>query len=485
MYTALRISFRSFSLWQYQGRLGFSTFKHADTLGPRRRNRVAGNRRQRQHFRRPCSCPVEPTWWGYDIDGRSTAFDAANHIRPTSQQELEAGTRLLCQNLWKVYGDGGSELAASIDPALTREEVLTQTGCVLAVRDVSFEVREGETFVIMGLSGSGKSTLVRCLGRLIEPTRGHVQIDGEDLLAMNKQQLRDIRRHKIGMVFQHFGNFPHKRVLDNVVYGLQVQGIEKAAQRRRAEEVIDLVGLSGWEERFPHELSGGMQQRVGLARALAVDPEILLFDEPFSALDPLIRRDMQDQLIGLQQLVKKTMVFITHDFLEAIKLGDRVAIMKDGEFVQVGTPEELVSNPINDYVRDFTRDVPRSKVLTARSVMTKPRVCVAADQALAEAMHELALQECESAVVVDGRGLFVGTVHLADVPDNGASAGRSVASTMRDTCPVADPDTRLERLISLVIQDGAPIAVLEDGRCIGTISREAAMAALVSDEGIA
>ncbi|CAI8022775.1 Glycine betaine/carnitine transport ATP-binding protein GbuA [Geodia barretti] len=228
---------------------------------------------------------------------------------------------LACRNLWKVFGDGARDLADSIDPALSREEVLAQTGCVLAVRDVSFHVREGETFVIMGLSGSGKSTLVRCLSRLIEPTRGEVLIDGEDLLAMNKQQLRDIRRHKMGMI----------------------QGVDKATQLNRAAEVIEMVGLTGWEERYPHELSGGMQQRVGLARALAVDPEILLFDEPFSALDPLIRRDMQDQLIGLQQLVQKTM---------------------DGEFVQTGTPEELVSNPINDYVRDFTRDVPRSKVLT-------------------------------------------------------------------------------------------------------------------------
>ena len=197
---------------------------------------------------------------------------------------------LVCRNLWKVFGDGARDLADSIDPALSREEVLAQTGCVLAVRDVSFHVREGETFVIMGLSGSGKSTLVRCLGRLIEPTRGEVFIDGEDLLAMNKQQLRDIRRHKMGMVFQHFGNFPHKRVLDNVAYGLQIQGVDKATQLNRAAEVIEMVGLTGWEGRYPHELSGGMQQRVGLARALAVDPEILLFDEPFSALDPLIRR---------------------------------------------------------------------------------------------------------------------------------------------------------------------------------------------------
>ena len=390
----------------------------------------------------------------------------------------------MCRNLWKVFGDGARDLADSIDPDLSREEVLAQTGCVLAVRDVSFYVREGETFVIMGLSGSGKSTLVRCLGRLIEPTRGQVLIDGEDLLAMNKKQLRELRRHKMGMVFQHFGNFPHKRVLDNVVYGLQIQGINKTTQQKRAAEVIEMVGLSGWEKRYPHELSGGMQQRVGLARALAVNPQILLFDEPFSALDPLIRRDMQDQLVGLQQLVQKTMVFITHDFLEALKVGDRVAIMKDGEFVQIGKPEELVSNPINDYVRDFTRDVPRSKVITARSVMTPPRVYATADEGLADLVNKLAAQQCESAVVVDGQDRFIGTVHLADLPTSWV-AHSSVASVMRDSCAVVEPDTRLERLIPLAIYDDAPIAVLDRGRCIGTISREAAMVALVGDEGVA
>ncbi|MCY4576365.1 MAG: glycine betaine/L-proline ABC transporter ATP-binding protein [Chloroflexi bacterium] len=419
------------------------------------------------------------------IDNHAAALNAADLSRPADEPGLEVETRLVCENLWKVFGDGAEELADSVEPGQTREDVLAETGSVLAVRDVSFDVSDGETFVIMGLSGSGKSTLVRCLSRLIEPTLGHVHVDGEDLLAMSKQQLRDVRRHKMGMVFQHFGNFPHKRVLDNVVYGLQVQGIDKATQLHRAEEVIDLVGLSGWEQRYPHELSGGMQQRIGLARALAVDPEILLFDEPFSALDPLIRRDMQDQLIGLQEMVKKTMVFITHDFLEAIKVGDRVAIMKDGEFVQVGTPEELVSNPIDDYVRDFTRDVPRSKVLTARSVMTEPSVYVTADQSVADVMSAMAAQECECAVVVDGEGLFIGTVHLDDVPRNGAAAHTSVASTMQDSCPVTEADTRLEQLIPLVIDNDAPIAVLDDGRCIGTITRVEAMAALVSDEGVA
>ena len=402
-----------------------------------------------------------------------------------NQPEIDVGYRLICRNLWKIFGDRAQELADSVDPSLSREEVLAQTGNVVAVRDVSFDVREGETFVIMGLSGSGKSTLVRCLSRLIEPTCGQILIDGEDVLAMNKHQLRDIRRYKMGMVFQHFGNFPHKRVMENVVYGLQIQGMDKATRTKRAAEVIELVGLMGWEERYPHELSGGMQQRVGLARALAVDPDILLFDEPFSALDPLIRREMQDQLIKLQQLVQKTMVFITHDFLEALKVGDRVAIMKDGEFVQIGTPEEVVSAPTNDYVRDFTRDVPWSKVLTARSVMAPARVYATADEGLVDLITRMTNQECDCAVVVDTQNHFRGTVQLEDIRSGAATEHSSVASVMRYSCPITAPETRLEELIPLTITSESPIAVVDNARCLGIISREAAMKALVNEEKVA
>ena len=401
------------------------------------------------------------------------------------QPEIDAGYRLVCRNLWKVFGDQEREIADSLEPSFSREQVLEQTGSVLAVRDVSFDVRTGETFVIMGLSGSGKSALVRCLSRLIEPTRGQIWIDGVDILGMNKHQLRDIRRHKMGMVFQHFGNFPHKRVLDNVVYGLQIQGIDKATRTRRAEEVIELVGLSGWEDRYPHELSGGMQQRVGLARALAVDPEILLFDEPFSALDPLIRREMQDQLIKLQELVQKTMVFITHDFLEALKLGDRVAIMKDGEFVQIGTPEEVVLAPADDYVRDFTRDVPRSKVLTARSIMALPEVTVSIDQGLRDVMTRMKSRESTCAVVVDSEDRFRGLVFLNDISNGIIAKYSDVAAVMRDSCPTTGPETRLEELIPLTIASENPIAVLDSAQCLGIISREAATSALINDEGVA
>jgi glycine betaine/proline transport system ATP-binding protein len=278
-------------------------------------------------------------------------------------------TKISCRNIWKVFGPHAKQVLANIDSAKSRAEVQKETGHVVAVKDVSFDIRKGECFVVMGLSGSGKSTLVRCISRLIEPTGGQVLIDGQDVTAMNKADLRDLRRHKMSMVFQHFGLFPHRKVIDNISYGLEVQGVKKAERTAKAMEVLELVGLKGWEDRYPRELSGGMQQRVGLARAMAVDPEILIFDEPFSALDPLIRREMQDELLSLQAKLQKTMVFITHDFLEAIKMGDHIAIMKDGEISQIGTPEEIVANPVNKYVSDFTEDVPRYKVLSAGKVM--------------------------------------------------------------------------------------------------------------------
>jgi glycine betaine/proline transport system ATP-binding protein len=255
------------------------------------------------------------------------------------------------------------------DAGASRAEILAATGNTIGVRDVSFSVGSGETFVIMGLSGSGKSTLLRCVARLVESTRGTIELQGRDLTAMSDAELREVRRTKLSMVFQHFGLFPHRKVIDNVAYGLEVQGIKRAERHARASGVLDLVGLSGWGDHYPGQLSGGMQQRVGLARALAVEPTVLFFDEPFSALDPLIRRDMQDELLRLQGEMNRTIVFVTHDFDEAIKLGDRIAIMKDGEFDQVGTAEELIAAPATDYVREFTKDVSRAKVLTVRSVV--------------------------------------------------------------------------------------------------------------------
>ena len=276
---------------------------------------------------------------------------------------------IAASGVWKIFGANAEQVLDTHDRSKSRDEIQEETGHVVAVKDVDFEVRRGECFVVMGLSGSGKSTLLRTLTRLIEPTGGSITIDGYDVRELSQRELRDLRRSKVAMVFQHFGLFPHRSVIDNIAYGLEVRGMGKVKRTEKAEEILDLVGLSGWGERFPRELSGGMQQRVGLARAMAMDPEILFFDEPFSALDPLIRREMQDELLDLQAKLQKTMVFITHDFLEAIKMGDHIAIMKDGEIVQIGTPEEIVAAPVDDYVREFTEDVPRYKVLSVGKVM--------------------------------------------------------------------------------------------------------------------
>jgi glycine betaine/proline transport system ATP-binding protein len=288
----------------------------------------------------------------------------------TTAPPLDAA--LSVRNLWKIFGRGGDKIVGTPDGELPRAELKERTGCVVGVKDVSFEVAPREVFVVMGLSGSGKSTLVRCLTRLIEPTSGAVVIDGDDIMKADETRLRELRRNHASMVFQHFGLLPHRQVIDNVAYGLEIRGVPKKERRAKAAEVVELVGLSGYEQSYPDQLSGGMQQRVGLARALAGDPSLLLFDEPFSALDPLIRRDMQNEVIRLHHELGKTMVFITHDLQEALKLGDRILIMRDGEVVQIGTPDEIIGAPADDYVRDFTSEVPRSHVLTLKWVMREP-----------------------------------------------------------------------------------------------------------------
>lgn len=286
---------------------------------------------------------------------------------------LDIGDPALRVNgLWKIFGPRAHKIVGTPDADLSRSEMKNKTGCVVGVRDVSFEVRPGEVFVVMGLSGSGKSTLVRCLTRLIQPTAGEIVLDGVDVTAAGKAELRRLRRQTVSMVFQHFGLLPHRQVIDNIAYGLEIRGVDKKTRRAKAADVVDLVGLSGYDNLYPDQLSGGMQQRVGLARALAGEPEMMLFDEPFSALDPLIRRDMQNEVIRLQSELQKTMVFITHDLQEALKLGDRILIMRDGEVVQVGTPDAIIAAPADDYVRDFTSDVPRSHVLTLKWVMRDP-----------------------------------------------------------------------------------------------------------------
>ncbi len=278
-------------------------------------------------------------------------------------------TKLACRNVWKLYGAASDRILQG-NPNPSAQDLRAE-GIVGAVRDVSIDVNEGEIFSIMGLSGSGKSTLVRCLSRLIEPTAGEVLFDGVDLLGASEAEMIEIRRHKLGMVFQNFALLPHLTVLQNAMFPLTVQGWSKSKAEEKAREVVELVGLKGREDYYPRELSGGQQQRVGIARSLVAEPDLWFLDEPFSALDPLIRREMQDEFLSLQGRLHKTIVFITHDFDEAVRLADRIAIMKDGEVIQVATPEELVMNPATEYVEEFTRHIPRSKVLTAGRLMTK------------------------------------------------------------------------------------------------------------------
>jgi len=332
----------------------------------------------------------------------------------------EASPAIEVRNIWKVFGSGASATAIALaEGGASRSQILQQTDQTVAVRDVSFSVGRGETFVVMGLSGSGKSTLIRCLSRLIEPSQGEVLLDGKDLLAMGEEELRGVRRGQMSMVFQHFGLFPHRRVIDNIAYGLEVQGVDKTTRLARANDVLEIVGLSGWAHHYPQQLSGGMQQRVGLARALAVDPQILLFDEPFSALDPLIRKEMQDELIRLQKTMQRTIIFITHDFAEALRLGDRIAIMKDGSFDQVGTPEEIITQPATDYVREFTNDIPRAKVLSVRSVAVAGNPVSGGRTVPASARIEtvipMLLERDEAISIIDESGVAIGVVNRQSV----------------------------------------------------------------------
>lgn len=326
--------------------------------------------------------------------------------------------KLVCRNIWKLFGPRAAEAFAELDGNPTIAEISSR-GLVAAVRGADLSVREGEIFVIMGLSGSGKSTLVRCLSRLIEPTAGEILFHGENLLAASEKQMIEIRRHKMGMVFQHFALLPHMTVLANVAFPLEVQGVGRAEREERAHAMIALVGLKGREDAYPRELSGGQQQRVGIARSLAVEPELWFLDEPFSALDPLIRREMQDEFIRLQSVLKKTIVFITHDFDEAIRLADRIAVMKDGEIVQAGTPEDIVLNPATAYVEEFTRAVPHAKVVRVSSVM-KPFTGGGPDMSLSErsTIAEAAPLFLDGAVrlrVTGPDGKTVGVLERADV----------------------------------------------------------------------
>lgn len=378
------------------------------------------------------------------------------------------------KNLWKVFGKSPMLALADEYASASRSEIQEVLGLVVALRDVSFTVEKGQIFVIMGLSGSGKSTLVRCLIRLIESTQGEVLFDGEDVLKYDSDRLIQFRRQKIAMVFQHYGLLPHRRVLDNVAYGLEIRGVDKEERYEAALEAIETVGLKGWEDYLPSEMSGGMQQRVGLARALAADSEVLLMDEPFSGLDPLIRREMQDELISLQTAIQKTIVFITHDLNEALKIGDRIAIMRDGEIVQEGSPEEIVTLPADDYVESFIQDVSRAKVIQAKAIMQEPDAVVNDWQGPRAALHAMRSSDTDALLVLDRNKVLKGIL----TEDHAGKLARQKAESLRgldlDEVMTTHPDSYIEELIPMAASTEHPIAVVnEDGRLLGEVHRGA------------
>ncbi|MGB4442016.1 MAG: glycine betaine/L-proline ABC transporter ATP-binding protein [Coriobacteriia bacterium] len=384
------------------------------------------------------------------------------------------------KNVYKVFGAKADAAVEMLKAGGTREEVAEATNSVPAVIDVSFTIERGEIFVVMGLSGSGKSTLVRCLNLMHPPTSGSVHIDGRDLVSLSPAELRALRAEKISMVFQHFGLFPHRTVLDNAAWGLEVRKVSEGERREQAARALGLVGLAGWEDSYPGELSGGMQQRVGLARALATDADVLLMDEAFSALDPLIRSEMQEQLVSLQQDLHKTIIFITHDLNEAMFLGDRIAIMKDGKIVQIGTTEEILQAPADDYVRSFVQDVDRSRVLTAGAVMEEPVGKILRREGPSAALREMRLRQTSGLLVVDERKRLVGAATDDDVVRMIRSGERLLEHiiTAAEVAQVS-PDTPLVECLIPSAESRLPLAVVDDdGVLLGVIPRVTLLNAL-------
>ena len=385
-------------------------------------------------------------------------------------------------HLFKIYGPHPQQAVRALQEGQTKDEIRARTRHTVALHDVSVEIERGETFVVMGLSGSGKSTLVRCLNRLIEPTAGEILVGGRDVLAMDEAELRDLRRHRMSMVFQHFGLLPHRSVLDNVAYGLWVQGVGAPERQERAHQWLETVGLGDYAECRPTELSGGMQQRVGLARALCTDPEILLMDEAFSALDPLIRREMQDELIDLQGTLHKTIVFITHDLDEALRLGDRIAILKDGRVVQVGTPEEILIAPADDYVAEFTADVNLVPVLTARSLMIRPRAVVSPRSGPRVALRLMEREGIPDLFVVNRENRLVGLVTMGDAVEAARRGETHLEALARPEVLRATPETVMDELLKLAAASEWPIAVVDgQERLLGIIPRTVILSALAGE----
>ena len=388
------------------------------------------------------------------------------------------------EGLSKVFGKNTKQALKLLGEGKTKEEILKLTGSTVGVNRASFSVEAGEIFVIMGLSGSGKSTLVRLLNRLIDPTEGKVYIDGENLAAMDKKDLRRVRRTKMSMVFQNFALFPYLTVLDNAAYGLEIQGVDKAERYKKAKESLEMVGLGGYIEQVPSQLSGGMQQRVGLARALANDPEVMLMDEAFSALDPLIRKEMQDELLDLQETMKKTIIFITHDLDEALRIGDKIALMKDGSIVQVGTPEEILVNPANDYVKKFVQDVDRSKVLTAFNIMKRPETINIDKHGPRVALERMKEEGISSIYVTDGKRNLKGYVTADDASVAFKAEVKSLLGILKTDAPTVTKDTLMNAIFDISHNSPVPIPVVEDGKLLGIIVRGAVISALAGQSEV-
>ncbi|MFA7565391.1 MAG: glycine betaine/L-proline ABC transporter ATP-binding protein [Alkalispirochaeta sp.] len=382
------------------------------------------------------------------------------------------------RDLYKIFGPNPKRAIPLIKEGVAKGEILKKTGCTIAINGATFSIKKSETFVVMGLSGSGKSTFIRCLNRLIEPTAGEILIDGTDVMKMDQSELRETRRHKMSMVFQNFGLLPQRNVVSNVEFGLEVSGVEKEERRKKALKAIKLVGLEGFENSLTSELSGGMQQRVGLARALANESEILLMDEAFSALDPLIRTQMQDELLELQARMHKTIVFITHDLDEALKLGDRIAILgPDGRVRQIGSPEEILANPADEYVEKFVQNVDRTRVITASTIgyhaasITYPR------EDLKAAMRAMKQQDISSIFVTDQQRRLKGIVRIDDLVELKKKGMQDIGSVIIDNVYTTTPNTQVSDLLTTAMQTRYPIAIIdEDGTFLGAVSRAAIIA---------
>ena len=391
---------------------------------------------------------------------------------------------LKVKNLYKVFGNNPQKAFPLIEKGLSKEDILEKTGNTVAVNNATFTINKKEIFVIMGLSGSGKSTVIRCLNRLIKPTRGEILLDGQNIATMNAKQLQHMRRTTMSMVFQHFGLLPHRTVLRNVEYGLEISGTPKEECEKKAREALELVGLKGYEESMPRELSGGMQQRVGLARALANDPEILLMDEAFSALDPLIRSNMQDELLDLQSKMHKTIVFITHDLDEALKIGDRIAIMgPGGKVIQIGTPEDILTDPADDYIRAFVQNVDRTRVLTASTIMRKPQTITIPKDGPKVAIRKMEKVGMSTLFAVESDRLLKGMVRIEDVVKIAKKERESINPVLIEDLYLTQPDTPIADLLQIALVTNDPIAVVDDKyRLVGVVDRATIIAEVGDDE---